>query len=231
MAAAHSRHPHSQTIAPYTVPNQHALRSAFGFFTIPPVSRQDRRTLGDRDAREKNALAERRSGFQRHDPSSNPIESVAESAGFISNEERFHTDVIGELKGANNARLDRGVRNTELRRRNNLDREEQRWRDMDEAVVADAQRAESLAGTSKRNVGGTGYNIVNHDWRNGYDAEMAKFKEDASAWRNANRANTLHKANHAEGFNILTGQPYGQVAVVPSKPNPPQLVGRQQYLP
>ena len=65
-----------------------------------PLSRLSRHHVR-RDAREKWNLAERRAGFQRHDAVANPIESMADSAGFLSNEERFHTDVAGELKTAN----------------------------------------------------------------------------------------------------------------------------------
>lgn len=226
-----SRMPHQQTIAPYNTPNMYELRSAFGFRTIPPISRQDRRVQGDRDAREKCALAERRAGFERHEGNANPLESLAHSAGFMANEERFHTDVAGELKNANNARLTRGLQNTEVRRRAQTDREDRRWQEADDALTAETQRTQELAGTSKRNVGGSGYNIVNHDWRHGHDAEMAKFNEDASVWRGANRANALQKATHPEGYNFVTGQPQDLQRPVPPRPAPPQPAQRNQYLP
>lgn len=222
---------HQQTIAPYTVPNMYELRSAFGFRTIPPISRQDRRVQGDRDAREKVALAERRAGFERHEGNANPLESLAHSAGFMANEERFHTDVAGELKNANNARLNRELQNTEVRRRMQVERDERRWQETDDVLATETQRTREMAGTSKRNVGGSGYNIVNGDWRNGYDAEMEKFKEDASVWRGANRANALQKAVNPEGYNLVTGQPQNIQRNVPPRPAPPQVAQRNQYLP
>ena len=54
------------------------------------------------------------------------------------------------------ARLNHKLFNIEERRKDHLEREERRWKQMDDDIAEDNQRGARLAGTSKRNVGNSG---------------------------------------------------------------------------
>eukprot|EP00906_Rhabdomonas_costata_P035399 RCo049731 len=202
------------------------LTSAFGFHVVAPLGREARRILADRDSREKDRLAERRSGFERHDPLPNPIVSQPNSAGFITDEDRLHLDVAGDLKKAHDDHISSRQLMLDDRRQRRLDHEKQRWDELYATEQAYDERGAKLAGTSKRNNGSVGYDIVNHNWGGGPEAEKLKFEEDSSKWRACNRANQLYvKGNNSERVNILTGDPLPDHSRgIPPKPSfPPSL--------
>eukprot|EP00998_Keelungia_sp_KM082_P009192 NODE_5360_length_704_cov_308.611785_g5337_i0.p1 GENE.NODE_5360_length_704_cov_308.611785_g5337_i0~~NODE_5360_length_704_cov_308.611785_g5337_i0.p1 ORF type:complete len:224 (+),score=25.43 NODE_5360_length_704_cov_308.611785_g5337_i0:67-672(+) len=198
------------------------MASAWGFKTTAPVSREQRRTRIDRDAREKQNLADRRIGFQRHPAEPNPIAPQRDSAGWISNEDRLHTDVVGELKAEYNKQFAHKQNVTENRNQLRTQREQDRWNSFEDAREKEAQRWAAMQGTSRRNLPSVGYNIVDHTWGDGLDADRLRFREEAARWRASNRANDLYqKSNNPEGYNVVTGEDTHVSVPVPPKPVPP----------
>eukprot|EP01001_Neometanema_parovale_P009680 NODE_5922_length_896_cov_76.642950_g5694_i0.p1 GENE.NODE_5922_length_896_cov_76.642950_g5694_i0~~NODE_5922_length_896_cov_76.642950_g5694_i0.p1 ORF type:complete len:207 (-),score=29.08 NODE_5922_length_896_cov_76.642950_g5694_i0:186-806(-) len=197
------------------------LKSAFGFYTVAPLGREVRRTETDRDAREKQGLAERNSGFERNEPRLNPLLPTEDSAGWLSNEERLHTDVAGELKSDRDRQLDTRHNVIEHRKAQRLVAEKERWEALYAEEDADVERGRLMAGTSKRNDPSVGYNILDHRLGDGAEAAKHQFSEDASKWRACNRANYLYeKGNNTGNYNILTGEGKPELVKVPPKPVP-----------
>lgn len=62
--------------------SKQATNQENGFSNFKPAGRDVRKIQGDRHLFEKNLLANRKEGFQRHDPNPNPLHVPVSAAGF-----------------------------------------------------------------------------------------------------------------------------------------------------
>jgi hypothetical protein len=62
-----------------------------GFHNVSPQGRQARVQKRDKHSFERNRLANRKEGFQRHEPSINPIENAESSLSYMREKDRLHT--------------------------------------------------------------------------------------------------------------------------------------------
>ena len=116
--------------------------SSYGFRSIRPKSREERRGLFDKVLLEKSRIDQRVGHEARLHQANAPANSslltscVADGAGYISNADRFHSDTSGEEYAARQEALQKKNRAIEFRRNQSVAREEDRWQQIEDKVFS-----------------------------------------------------------------------------------------------
>ena len=200
---------------------------------VAPMSRKDRLSQQNREDLEKMRLRNRKgSYFQYEDVSMTQPEG---SLGYISEADRFVTDVAAEVKNERDAAIAKKEQMNYNKRVQRAEVEAQRWKDVEAEFEFDAQREEYSREHglySRSNRTSMPYNPINLQYDDNQDGQRLRYSDDTLKYRGALRAEHLqHRMNGARGFNPLTGQPVAPV-VVPPRPQPPQFMraGRRRRL-
>ena len=192
---------------------------------VAPMSRKDRLSQQNREDLEKMRLRNRKgSYFQYEDVSMTQPEG---SLGYISEADRFVTDVAAEVKNERDAAIAKKEQMNYNKRVQRAEVEAQRWKDVEAEFEFDAQREEYSREHglySRSNRTSMPYNPINLQYDDNQDGQRLRYSDDTLKYRGALRAEHLqHRMNGARGFNPLTGQPVAPV-VVPPRPQPPQFM-------
>lgn len=192
---------------------------------VAPMSRKDRLSQQNREDLEKMRLRNRKgSYFQYEDVSMTQPEG---SLGYISEADRFVTDVAAEVKNERDAAIAKKEQMNYNKRVQRAEVEAQRWKDVEAEFEFDAQREEYSREHglhSRSNRTSMPYNPINLQYDDNQDGQRLRYSDDTLKYRGALRAEHLqHRMNGARGFNPLTGQPVAPV-VVPPRPQAPQFM-------
>lgn len=197
------------------------------FNNIPARSRDQRVALQDKEQREKDRLRQRKEGFVRIDTSatgSAMLVYAPKSQGFMSDADRFHSDTAGEERAAREERNARVKIQHERKRYESVQREVQRWKDMDAVSAAEEQRWHAMrqSGTKAlRNKGGEAFNPITLQYNDGKDGQRLMAADQAVKHRAIVRAQNLQHQSSRGGINPITGDPVRRIAMQDLLP-PPQ---------
>jgi hypothetical protein len=186
------------------------------FHNVVPRTRADRRAAVNKESWEKERLQQRKEGFIRVDPSLSGkamTEYAPSSQGYMSDADRFHTDVAGEEKNRRDEVLTRQRMVEDRRRMDNAQREEQRWRTMDHQHQREIEKVERdrQEGTkSLRNKSSVPFDPVTLGYNNSAAGEHLRQKDIDIKQRANARAKNLHFHVNRNGVNPITGNALGE---------------------
>lgn len=203
--------------------------SKHGFRNIKPLTRDERRALKDKVALEKDRLMKRTGPqgkmYRANAPKTSMGLTVPEpdSAGYLSNADRFHTDVSGEEYLRRRAKLDHHNQQLATRRVERAQREEDRWNTIERNKFQEdtywAQQREA-GEKSRKNKSSVPYDAVTLTYSNGIHGEELRYHDDNIRYRAAVRSRNLQRnGDTRSGYNIING--LDQMTLkVPAKPEP-----------
>ncbi|KAL0478433.1 hypothetical protein AKO1_000148 [Acrasis kona] len=116
-----------------------------------PRGREQRKLESDKHSFEKQRLAARKEGFQRNDPHTNPVEVLESGLSYQPNNQRFHVDVVGEEKAVRQYQIDKSKAITDQKRAVNIERENQRWKEIEKVSKKEETRLEDARANHKKN--------------------------------------------------------------------------------
>jgi len=187
---------------------------------VQPASRQERKAQCHREDLEKMRLRNRREGYCHYEEGG--VTPPPDALGFISEADRFITDVALVEKQDRDASIASREQMFNGRRGVRADTEEKRWRTIEMEHQMDQQREQTMrqdASYGKSNKTSMPYNPISLAYADGPDGECLRYSDDALKHRSALRADNLQRRTN-NGYNPITGEPVQKV-VVPSAPAPP----------
>ncbi|KAJ0399340.1 hypothetical protein P43SY_001529 [Pythium insidiosum] len=193
---------------------------------IPARSREQRIAVKDKEQWEKERLQQRKEGHVRIDTSvtgSAMVVYAPGSQGYMSDADRFHTDTSGEEKVSREESNARAKIRQERKRYDNVQREIQRWKDMDATTVEEEKRWAALRATgskARRNKGGEPFNPITLQYNDGKDGERLRLADETIKRRAVARAESLRFHNSRGGINPITGEPLRKIQVEHLLPPP-----------
>ena len=208
--------------------------SAWGYRSVLPKTRQERRNLKDKVALEKSRINSR-VGFaarmhQANAPATSAMLTQFEKggAGYISNSDRFHTDTAGEARQERQEVHRREMEAIDYKRNKVITREEQRWKMHDDKCRLDDEKQEMIRNMgvkAKKNKSAVSYDITTTEYNQDVDGLEQKHKDDMVRYRAARRTHHLSIASDTRvDYNIISG---GSRYVPPMAPMPlhPSRIG------
>lgn len=201
--------------------------SAFGFRSIVPKTRKQRKEAKDKVALEKSRL-DSRVGFEARMHQANApattaglTQFVKGGAGWMSNSDRFHTDTAGEEKLERNEKYKKQMEAIDYRRNKAINREEERWKQYDADIKKEEQRQLDMRESgikSKKNKSAVAYDITTTQYHQSTNGVQQKYDDDMVRYRAKVRTHVLSKqADTRVDYNILTG---AARSFVPGMPEP-----------
>lgn len=189
--------------------------SAFGFRSILPKTREQRFSLKDKVSLERNRINQR-VGWQARMHKQNAPETSAlltccstGAAGYLSNADRFHTDVVGEEFAIRQEKLRKQHSAEDFKRTLAVKRAEDRWTQMEEKARAEDEYYNKLRedGTkAQKNVSNVAYDILTLQYNQDDIGAQQKYMDDMVRYRAALRSNSLvAKGDTRVGYNIISG--------------------------
>lgn len=106
---------------------------------------------------------------------------VVGGAGYLSNADRFHSDTAGEEHAQRQQAVVRKQQAIEFRRNQSIEREDSRWRRIEEKQQQDAEKWNRLreSGTkSGKNQSSAAYDITNLRYHDNDDGKQQKYVDD-----------------------------------------------------
>ena len=191
-----------------------------GFKNITARTRDERKAVKDKETWEKDRLRARKEGFIRVDTSiagSAMTEQVHGSQGHMSDADRFHTDTAGEEKMARENRNAKHQIVHEMKRRDNQQREVQRWKTMEIKDVEEKQKWDRLREDGRkalRNKSSCDFNPITLKYNDGKDGQRLIKADNEIRHRASLRAQNLQNHNSRAGINPITGDPITRVQVL-----------------
>ena len=135
--------------------------------------------------------------------------------------ERFITDVAGEAKLEREEAAARKAAAILRRREESRQREDLRWKRMDEAKKEEEERVHQMREDGRKamkNVGSMPYDFVTLEYRAGGEGDRLRYQDDRVRYRAAVRAQHLSAVSSGQRYDPLTGQ----ARPLPSLPNAPK---------
>ena len=219
-------------------------KSAWGFRNIKAKSRVERKTVKDKVALERSRLMAR-SGWQARMHQKNCPETTAQltqcragDEGYMSNSERFHSDVAGEEFRMRAEKYKKSKEAQIFKRERARIRDEERWaanekmqneeelklQRMRENPNVDAYR------TAKKNQSNVAYDITNLQYKQDTTGEAQQYYDNMVRYRAQARTRALVVLGDSRvPYNILNGNQ----RTLPPKPKPvdkPECVGNPELL-
>jgi len=192
-----------------------------GFKNVAPRTRYERRAVLDKESLEKSRLAERREGHQRFQADYKVTGDTEGAPGFITEADRFYTDTAGMEKMKRDVDLQSKQQNYMNKRSQATDREDKRWRQIEESKKVDEERWDQLredGSKARRNNSSVPYNPLTLHYNDGKDGDRLRWQDDDIKYRAALRADNLNKHDTA-GYNPINGENSYQINV-PPQPEP-----------
>jgi len=200
-----------------------------GFRNIKPMTRQERRAQKDKVALEKERLMKRTGLSAKQYRENAPKTAMGlivpeqNAAGFLSDADRFHTDVSGEEYLRRRAKYEAQQSTYAAKRVQRVQREEDRWeqiqaRKKEEEEFWDEQRA--AGEKARKNHSSVPYDAITLRYNDGLDGERLRFHDDKVRYRAAVRSRNLQRCGDTRtGYNIINGSDQAALAV-PPQPQP-----------
>ena len=199
------------------------------FRNITPLSRAERRALKDKAALEKARLLKRTGLAAKHYRENAPTTAMGllvpdqSAAGFLSDADRFHTDVSGEEYLRRKAKHEGVQAQYAVKRVGRLAREEERWEQLEakkreEEKYWEEQREQGEK--ARKNHSSVPYDAITLRYDDGLDGERLRYNDDQVRFRAAVRSQNLQRCGDSRtGYNIING--VNQLSVrVPDAPQP-----------
>jgi hypothetical protein len=174
--------------------------------------------------------SQRSGGFHKYsDPGKIVAADDASSAMFVSEQERFVTDVALDEKMQRERAYARKAAVILQRREREAEREEERWKRMEEEKAREEERVRELqrkGGKARRNKGSEPYDLVTQAYAADTAGARLRFQDDMTKYRAAMRAQFLQEKARGVDFDILSGssQPLMQL---PGRPLAPPELGEK----
>lgn len=168
-------------------------------------------------------LKARREGYCSYEE--NGVTPPPDSLGYISEADRFITDVAAVQKVERDADIAKKEAILHNKRTVRADREEKRWRTIEVEHQMEAQRMEEMrhdGSYSRSNKTSMPYNPINLQYGEGRDGECLRFSDEALKYRGAMRADHLQRRMN-NGYNPITGEVAPRVSL-PEKPMAPSFM-------
>lgn len=163
--------------------------SAYGFKSIRPRSRVERKNSNDKVALEKNRI-NMRVGINARIQRANAPETSAglttcdtTGAGYISNVHRFHSDTCGDEMLRRKQELLAKSRGVQYRQHQNEQRDAIRWQREDDNNRREEQYWQGVRDTGEgcpKNLSAVGYDITSLAYHNDLKGDCAKYEDDMS---------------------------------------------------
>ena len=197
-----------------------------GFRNIKPMTRHERRAQKDKVALEKERLMKRTGLSAKQYRENAPKTAMGlvvpdqNAAGFLSDADRFHTDVSGEEYLRRRAKYEAQQATYASKRVLRVKREEDRWeliqaRKKEEEQYWDEQRA--AGEKARKNHSSVPYDAITLRYNDGLDGERLRFHDDKVRYRAAVRSRNLQRCGDTRtGYNIINGNDQAQLAVPPA---------------
>ncbi|KAG2383344.1 hypothetical protein C9374_004681 [Naegleria lovaniensis] len=184
-------------------------------------NRDKRQAEKDRHALERSRLANRKEGFQRHTPSTNPLEILETAVGYIPDAKRLHGDSAGEERAMRDLEIARRQQITEKKRKDHTEREQSIHQQRELEYEKEKQKQEARLGSEKKNKGLASYNIITKQPLDPEQRKLQTYQDQVREYRGAVRADILYQRGSSTGCNPITGEPLPQRVVIPPKPSLP----------
>mmetsp|Transcript_33794 Transcript_33794/g.74419 ORF Transcript_33794/g.74419 Transcript_33794/m.74419 type:complete len:233 (-) Transcript_33794:191-889(-) len=189
--------------------------SAYGFRSIRPRTRLERRSLTDKVSLEKNRINQR-VGWQARMHRQNAPETSAlltsctsGAAGYLSNSDRFHTDTVGEEYALRQEGIQRKLLAADFRRNQSTKRDADRWHSMEDKQAEQEevwQKQRDDGSKAKKNQSNVAYDIMTLQYSQDKDGEHQKYLDDMVRYRASQRTNMLIvKGDTRVRYNIISG--------------------------
>jgi hypothetical protein len=189
--------------------------SLYGFRSIRARTRNERYALKDKVALEKSRLNQR-SGWQARLHQMNAPEHTSgltscreNDAGYLSNSDRFHSDVAGEELEVRIHEMDKRHRALDYKKNQQLTREEERWKKMEEYSKQDDeywQKVRDEGIKAKKNQSKVAYDITTLIYNNNVSGEDQKYVDDMVRYRaQARTRNLVILGDSRAPYNIISG--------------------------
>jgi hypothetical protein len=195
--------------------NEPFVKSAFGFRSIKPRNRIERRGMKDKVLLEKSRIALRVGHAARMQKANAPATSAGltsceeNAAGYISNADRFHSDTAGEEYENRQVEIGRQKQGIEFRNRQAREREDNRWCKLETDNRADEEywhKVRDEGVMAKKNVSNVAYDITNLQYNQDIYGEEQKYVDDMVRYRAAARSRNLSiLADTRAPYNIING--------------------------
>jgi hypothetical protein len=211
--------------------------SAFGFRSIIPKSRLERRGCKDKVLIEKSRI-DQRVGWQAKQQRENAPSTSAGltacpegAAGYLSNSDRFHSDTAGEEFDQRKEKLRREKEAIAYRSRQTQEREDIRWAREDEVKSNEAaywERVRSEGLKAKKNQSAVAYDITSMVYKQDESGAMQKHLDELVRYRARMRMHNLAvQADTRVEYNIINGGPR-YIPPVPSRIDEPEMLDRSK---
>jgi len=190
---------------------------------IQPQTRKERQAQSFRDDLEKMRLRQRRENYCVYEEGG--VDQPEGSLGFISEADRFVTDIAAVNKAERDAEFHRKEQMYYNRRITKAEGEEQRWRTIEMTHQLEQKRMEEMRANNafaRSNKTSMPYNPISLRYDDGNDGERLRFSDDSLRYRGALRAEHLQRRQTSTGYDPITGAPINRVHV----PDLPRQPGR-----
>eukprot|EP01035_Chromulina_nebulosa_P019944 gene19944-25910_t len=201
---------------------------------MPARTREQRLALKDKVTLERMRLNQRVGPQARMqqanqpDQSSGLISCVENSAGYLSNADRFHSDTAGEERAKRQNEIERRKKVDEFKRQQTFKREEDRYQQAIAVKVKEEERWNKLredGGKAKRNQSGAAYDVVSLQYHQTPDGEKQKYHDDMIRYRAQLRAKALvENGDSRASYNIISGGPRNDIQLVNKIEKPVSLL-------
>eukprot|EP01138_Halocafeteria_seosinensis_P001110 gb/GECG01001135.1/.p1 GENE.gb/GECG01001135.1/~~gb/GECG01001135.1/.p1 ORF type:complete len:191 (+),score=37.63 gb/GECG01001135.1/:1-573(+) len=168
---------------------------------------------------------QRRGAYHKYtDPGAVIAPDDQNADAFISESERFLTDVAAEEKLRREERQAKKAQEILRKREENAARDERRWRNMEEEEKKEKERLDKLRQSGTKalsNKKSTPYDPLTLNYDDTDSGRKLKERDEKILQRAAMRARTLEERNRGAGFDIISGEQKG-VTRIPNLPDPDQ---------
>eukprot|EP00968_Pinguiococcus_pyrenoidosus_P026215 scaffold7063_cov351-Pinguiococcus_pyrenoidosus.AAC.5 len=210
-----------------------------GFRNIRALTRAERRAQTDKVALEKGRLLARTGASARMYKQNLPdwemglTAAKPGAAGWLSDADRFHTDVSGEAFLERKREFSRKQEQYQRRRVNAAEREEARWKRLEEQKSREAERVAYMRLTgskAKKNTSKIPYDVITLAYDDNLDGERQRYSDDRVRYRSQLRAINLQKHGGTRaGYNILSGQDIPETDAPPEPQRSEHLHLAEEY--
>jgi len=180
----------------------------------PLVTPQGRTvTNRNRDIIEKNMLLNRHSNYERHGAEiMEPFKITQDNPSFMSDADRYHTDVAGEAKMHRQQERHKMELADYHLRAERQDRENRRWHALEQKKRDEEARLHDLRFTgakTRKNISGSAFNPITGQIDNTNSGTALRKRDDITRQRAFERTKWMTKANNSP-FNPITGADYSE---------------------
>lgn len=206
--------------------------SAYGFRSIRARTREERRALNDKVALEKNRIKQRvghEARMQREnapDSSAGLTSCIDGGAGYMADADRFHTDTVGEEYQRRRQEIEKRNRAIEFRRNQASNREEDRWKKIDEKKAQEKEYWDNVRAEGKKdekNHSKVAYNITTLEYHSDDKGRVQKYQDDMVRYRaDARTKHLVDKGDSRATYDIISGGQRREIkgpSMVPQHPH------------